>query len=480
MVELSTIVVDEIMKEWGLGKHENNKFNMSNKNIELEEILKQFNYSEENIENIIREYSDTVESLITGQSSLGEIKRRNQFAEHMAIAALKGNYKGIAYSCFVNHGGIFENLLPISIVDFSDKAFEFLLVLLNKYIKFKFSESFERYLKNNKNEVLDLANHDNKYAQFLVGFWYVFDKNEINSLENRMKWYEKSALNGYSLAMFNIANFYDNANENLPTNLKKAAYWYRATALQKNNIFTYNLSVMYLQGDGVSYNKNQAKLWLSYAYTLAEADDDFEKQIKFYAKKSNIELDYNPNMMNDIEVNPRTAELSNLYTDKISVVNYDKKKLIYVVEKKSQHAEGVFAKIYEDLGAFITQNLMNSEDYEDKLMVMAYGYARRTTAAGLFLQGVFSKKDYIHSEDVFRGLQLQTGHTMKFQEDAFAQALNYIQSYDSRLTRELITKIVLTARNEETVCIHDVGGYMSFEEVLKVFIKTNENEEIPF
>jgi len=479
MVKLSTKVVDEIMQKWGLGKYDNNDSYTDDSDNELEKILAQLDYSEENVENIIKKYSDVTQSLITGLSGAGQKDKRNKFAEHMAIAALKENYKGTVYSCFVKHGDFFENLLPIPIVKFSDKAFEFLLILLNNYAQIGFSKSFKEYLKNNQKEVLELAHNNNKYAQFLMGFWYVFDEGEKNSLENRMKWYEKSALNGYLPAMFHTANFYDNAMENLPTDLKKSAYWYRAAALQGDFRCAYNLAVMYLQGDGVSYNKNQAILWLSYAWTFV--NDDFEGEIETYAEKHNIELEYNPSMLNDIESNPVEAELNNLYTDKITSMNFNKnKRLVYVVEKKYNQPEGILAEINNDLGVFMTNNLINSVDYEDKLLVMAYGYARRLAAAGLFLQGVFNREGYNQAKKVFQSLQVKTGHTVKFQEDAFAQALEYIQSYDNRVTREFASLIIGIAENEETVSIYDSGQTINFERLFEIFSKSNDDEEIPF
>lgn len=479
MVKLSTTIVDEIMKKWGLGKYDNNDSYIDDSHNELETILEQLDYSEENVENIIEKYSDVVQSIITGLSGVGQIDKRNEFAEHMAIAALKENYKGTVYSCFVKHGGFFESLLPIPIVKFSDKAFEFLLILLSNYVEIGFSKSFKDYLKNNKKEVLDLANNNNKYAQFLMGFWYIFDEGEKNSLENRMTWYEKSALNGYLPAMIYTANFYDNAMESLPTDLKKSAYWYRTAALQGDVRCAYNLAVMYLEGDGVSYNKSQAVLWLSYAWTLV--NDDFEEQIETYAENHNIELEYNPSMLNDIESSPTMAELNHLYTDKIDSVNFNKdKKLVYVVEKKYNQPEGILADINNDLGAFMTNNLINSDDYEDKLLVMAYGYARRFVAAGLFLQGVFNREGYNQAKKVFQSLQVKTGHTVKFQEDAFAQALEYIQSYDNRISREFASLIIGTAENEETVSIYNLGQKINFERLVEIFLKPKFDEEIPF
>ena len=49
------------------------------------------------------------------------------------------------------------------------------------------------------------------------------------------------------------------------------------------------------------------------------------------------------------------------------------KKLIYLVEKQHNQLEGILADMNNDLNAFMTEVLMNSEDYEEKLLVMAYG-----------------------------------------------------------------------------------------------------------
>ena len=154
------------------------------------------------------------------------------------------------------------------------------------------------------------------------------------------------------------------------------------------------------------------------------------------------------------------------------------KKLVNVVEKKYNQPEGILASINNDLNAFMTTSLLNSEDYEDKLLVMAYGYARRFAAAGLFLQGVFNRDGYKQAKLVFQGLQLKTGHTVKFQEDAFAQALEYIQSYDNRINREFISLIVGTAENNDTISLYDRGQQITFEKLFEIFNKSNQNNDI--
>ena len=188
------------------------------------------------------------------------------------------------------------------------------------------------------------------------------------------------------------------------------------------------------------------------------------------------------NMLEDIELSLTLAELNNLYTNKTYSINFNEdKKLVYVVEKKYNQSEGILAEVNNDLATFMTYDLINSDDYEDKLLVMAYGYARRFVAAGLFLQGVFNREGYSQAKKIFHALQVQTGHTIKFQEDAFSQALEYIQSYDNRITREFISLIVGIAENEEIVSIYDLGQKISFEQLIEIFLKPElDDEEIPF
>ncbi len=281
-------------------------------NARLQNILDNLDYSDKKVDELIDEYSDVIPSLIMGMVSPVSVSRVNEFAEHMAMASSKGNYKAVALSCFAQQGDLLNQYLPVPIDKMSDQSLEYLLIQLNNYRKMGFSKSLKKYLKNNRIETETLANQNNKYAQFLMGFWYAFDNYEIDGeqkcLVQRMYWYERSALNGFLPAMIQTANLNDDAIDNLPTDLKKAAYWYRKAALQGEAHCAYNLAVMYLQGDGVKCSKSQATLWLSYAFKYA--DNNFKVQIKQYSNKNNINLDSNPNMKNDIEFNNSTAELN--------------------------------------------------------------------------------------------------------------------------------------------------------------------------
>lgn len=113
-------------------------------------------------------------------------------------------------------------------------------------------------------------------------------------------------------------------------------------------------------------------------------------------------------------------------------------RLIHIVKKSNNLIEGTFANINNDLNESIDLSL-------PPLIVMAYAYARRTAAAGLFLQGVFSLENYLHASNMFKRYQLLTGQSYEFQEEAAAQADELLQSYDERLdrtTNTLITTLV--------------------------------------
>jgi len=156
-----------------------------------------------------------------------------------------------------------------------------------------------------------------------------------------------------------------------------------------------------------------------------------------------------------------------------NTINIETSRLIDLVEKKHYRFESILAEINDDLNNFINEDLLQSQNYDDKLILMAYGYARRFAAAGLFLQGIFTHDEYQHSKDIFYALQSKTGQTVKFQEDAFAQSLEYIQSYDKRISRDFTSKVVIQAENKEVLSVHDFGTQITFEGVFQMFNKVD-------
>lgn len=146
---------------------------------------------------------------------------------------------------------------------------------------------------------------------------------------------------------------------------------------------------------------------------------------------------------------------------KYSAVN-NNLRLIDVVKKRNNLDDGIFANINNDLNESITQD-------HNVMILMAYGYARRTAAAGLYLQGVFNRENYMQASNIFRSLQLQTGQSVEFQEEAASQAAELLLSYSTRLTRNIINKITMVAELNQVQSAYEGNIYFDFEKVLDFF-----------
>ncbi|MGR5233661.1 hypothetical protein [Vibrio rotiferianus] len=111
-----------------------------------------------------------------------------------------------------------------------------------------------------------------------------------------------------------------------------------------------------------------------------------------------------------------------------------KKELVSVVAKKENSEHGHFVNIINDLAHYIDE----VGEKGDPLKRMAYAYARRSAAAGLYIQGFLDKNEFEYQKSVFKGFQQTTGVSRQFQIDAHEQALDFIISYDERLNRTFV------------------------------------------
>ncbi len=109
---------------------------------------------------------------------------------------------------------------------------------------------------------------------------------------------------------------------------------------------------------------------------------------------------------------------------------------------QSAHRSGyVFDEINGDLGAAADEILKESKD-----IIMAYGYARRAAATALYLQGYFKKEDLDYVQSIFKSLQARTGHSVEFQEQAFADSISFMQSYHHVITAKFVKELARIAR----------------------------------
>lgn len=161
----------------------------------------------------------------------------------------------------------------------------------------------------------------------------------------------------------------------------------------------------------------------------------------------------NQQLMTELRIKTVDNIMKHWKLGKYAAVN-ENLKLIDVVKKTNDLDEGVFANINNDLNESIKQE-------HDIMILMSYGYARRTVAAGLYLQGVFNRENYKQASDIFKSLQIRTGQSVEFQNEAASQALELLQSYDNRLDKDLISTVTSGVELNQLESL-----YCDYEEVL--------------
>ena len=114
------------------------------------------------------------------------------------------------------------------------------------------------------------------------------------------------------------------------------------------------------------------------------------------------------------------------------------------IAKKIFPSALIFDAINGDLGTASDEIGKNS-----KKIIMAYGYARRVAVAALYIQGHFKKEDYDHVHAIFKSLQFQTDPSVEFQEQAFSDAIAFMQTYHQTITSVFAKALILIAQEYE-------------------------------
>ena len=167
--------------------------------------------------------------------------------------------------------------------------------------KIRWYSEFEQEKELDKNvleEVLNMAENDTIYAMFELGRYY--DLNKVNkNYEEAVKWYEKAAEQGYSMAQVNLGNIYYDG-KGVEQNYEKAVELYKKAAEQGNAIAQYNLALKYVRGQGVEQNYEEAVKWyrqsaeqgymyaqcnLGYMYEVGNGvEQNLEEAVMWYRK----------------------------------------------------------------------------------------------------------------------------------------------------------------------------------------------------
>ena len=149
----------------------------------------------------------------------------------------------------------------------------------------------------------------------------------------------------------------------------------------------------------------------------------------------------------------------------------DENKLSGVV-KKVNDTGYVFVDINNDLGE-AAEEIMSSSP----MIQMAYGYARRTAVAALYIQGLVNQEAYDNVISIFKSLQIKTGHTVEFQESAFAEAAEYMVGYH-RLITSFMAKLIVSVVENYEIPAGKLDDAQLFKEVLDTAHKEQEARHV--
>lgn len=160
--------------------------------------------------------------------------------------------------------------------------------------------------------------------------------------------------------------------------------------------------------------------------------------------------------------------------------NKEKKRLIDVVERLNHqdHQLGPLEDLNRDLGY---ASEINNAFMDEPLLMMAYAYARRTAAAGLFLQGHQSLDDYNYVQGMFEKVQMiiDDHSTIEFHTEAANQAEEILKKYYSKFTKVNIALLIFTASQGVGINQFQVNGYSVLYLLYGEKVKIEELENNP-
>ena len=132
----------------------------------------------------------------------------------------------------------------------------------------------------NKLTSLDLSKNTtlDSMSQNHIGFMYDNGLGITKDYSEAVKWYRKSADQGFSTAQHNLGYMYRHG-KGVTENNEEALKWYRKSAEQGNDVGQYNMGFMYENGYGVQKDVSEAVKWYEKAKAngLEEAKSALER-----------------------------------------------------------------------------------------------------------------------------------------------------------------------------------------------------------
>lgn len=158
-------------------------------------------YTDEKVNDLMEKYSHIIEDIITGIINPKHTEEIALFEEEISLATEEGNNLASVFCAFFEPKPVFSTL-PLPIINMDDKSKTFFIQILTTFEAKGFSKSLQNYLDDNHENVYALATQNDKFMQYLMAFWYVWEtQDESKALQEQEFWYSQSALNGFEPAI---------------------------------------------------------------------------------------------------------------------------------------------------------------------------------------------------------------------------------------------------------------------------------------
>lgn len=165
-------------------------------------------YSDDYVNELMEKYSNVIPFIITGEVSEEHAQAIKTFQSEMSLASLEGHSFARVFCAFFET----KSSVPLSKMDETSRLF--FIQILNAFDEQGFSESLTHYFEENRDEVYLLAQQGDKFMQYLIAFWYVFDHEDKNKIEEEAYfWYRESASNGFEPAIKKLKAYILNGEE---------------------------------------------------------------------------------------------------------------------------------------------------------------------------------------------------------------------------------------------------------------------------
>ena len=334
-----------------------------------------------------------------------------------------------------------------------------------------FNKACEYFQAGNYEEAVKLfknaADQGHSYAQNNLAEMHRLGQGVEQNENEAIKWFMKAAQQGIPNAQNNVG-LACKTGEGTKQSDSEAVLWFRKAADHDDyevhrgiSEAQANLGMMYFMGRGVAKSDSEAVLW------FRKAADQGNSEAQEYLEKLESILE------TENQIHNASEKITALIEEgEVEIDNYlDCLSDFVDMDSEEDH---VFARILEDLvssrsfgdapqlGANDGPSLIGTSDWSPS-MLMAYGYAMRVASAALYIQGNYTKEDYLSAKVVFTGLQLQTDQTVEFQDKAANGAIKFIAEYVDNFDLLFAQSIIGTAEGCE---IHP-GTFVDDDEFLR-------------